>query len=637
MSIEKIIYDLESLDFLNASISDIYYKKKHFVNGKDLFYLKGLLSANLVKIERVFRYVYFSDISLESDRIDQRLFREQFPFLFKSFANKDYSIYNDDGSQKIVDGITYYTWMLKRFRNINLHAIISTPLSYTMRIDESFIQAFPKIADSICYVKDGELTISGMLIMVLAALSSNDSKAFLSNFVNVWGKSICGNIGNDGVNEYKKTLELIFADMLRNNYEVDIREKNNDKNILDSIFGRIYTDVQITKINENILRFCLDLSQCVKAPRFCVSGQIEMTADKCILMVDKGSNIGEYFINDYTLKIYNIQAFIETCQSAPPFLGLVYLYHNNITELKDISDVDIERLSKLNKPKFYRDKNIMILCCGANFADMREINKSASEGVQKALLDIEEKLVFELGIPVYNTYSKLSVILKELNVPLELTSRLIVLRNFAAHYGMLNDYYFYNQETGYYIDLPFIFSVFNDLIIYLDSIGNHNYANYVRKQYFLHIINNLIGVKYKRIFLKSILLFHRYGDKVAESCFDINQSLNTAKYSIIDSETERLIVSFSPYRFNFIIPPKVYRFTDNKFYFNRLTLIKIQGKDLSVSDVPLGRDELVFLKTPATDFSKIKSNGKIVDFDLMDTYDEGVLTIQTYKAKEQSV
>ena len=239
MSIRKTIFDLHSLEFLNAPISQIYHRKKHFVNGKDLSYLKGVLSADLVQIERGFRYVYFSDISLESDRIDQRLFREQFPFLFERFANKCYSIYNADGSQKIVDGIAYYTWMLERFRNINLHAIISTPLSNTMRIDESFIQAFPKIAESISYVKNGELTIAGMMIMILAALSQNDSKSFLCNFVNIWGKSIWGDIGNDSINEYINTLELVFADTFRNNYEVDIREKNNDKNILESIFGRI--------------------------------------------------------------------------------------------------------------------------------------------------------------------------------------------------------------------------------------------------------------------------------------------------------------------------------------------------------------------------------------------------------------
>ena len=63
MSIKKTIYDLHSLEFLNAPISEIYHRKKHFVNGKDLSYLKGMLSANLVQIERVVRYVYFSDIS----------------------------------------------------------------------------------------------------------------------------------------------------------------------------------------------------------------------------------------------------------------------------------------------------------------------------------------------------------------------------------------------------------------------------------------------------------------------------------------------------------------------------------------------------------------------------------------------
>lgn len=179
MSIRKTIFNLHSLVLLNAPISQIYHRKKHFVNGKDLSFLKGMLSADLVQIERGFRYVYFSDISLESDRIDQRLFREQFPFLFERFANKCYSIYNADGSQKIVDGITYYTWMLERFRNINLHAIISTPLSNTMRIDESFIQAFPKFAESICYVKNGELDWLSLIVMWTAGVANSQEESWI--------------------------------------------------------------------------------------------------------------------------------------------------------------------------------------------------------------------------------------------------------------------------------------------------------------------------------------------------------------------------------------------------------------------------------------------------------------------------
>lgn len=638
MSAKKTIYDLHSLEFLNAPISQIYYSKKHFVNGKDLSYLKGMLAANLVQIERGFRYVYFSDISLESEKIDQRLFREQFPFLYERFANNCYSIYNADGSQKIVDGITYYTWMLERFRNINLHAIISTPLCNTMRIDESFIQTFPRIADSIYYVKDGELTIAGMLIMVLAVLSQRDSKSFFCNFANIWGKALWGNMGSADINERRNTLEQALADTFRNNYEVNIRENNNDGNLLESIFGLIYPDVQITMINQNTRRFSLDLSERVKAPRFCVSGQIEMTTDKCIMTVDKGSNIGKYFDKDYVLKIYDVKTFSDICKSAPPFLGVAYLYHNNITELKDISDVDMERLSKLNKPKFYVNKNLTILCCGANFSDMREINKSASEGVQKAFLNIEEKFVFELGIPVYNTYSKLSAVLNKLNTPFELVSRLIVLRNFAAHYGMLNDYYFYNCEMGYFLDLPFVFSTFYDFIAYLDSMENKNCADYVRKNFHYHILNNLIGVKYKRIFQQSISLFRRNGDKVIiECCSDIDRALKTANSSIIDNETERIIISCSIDKFNFNIPAKVYQFSDNKFYFDRLTLIKIQGENLSVNNVSLEKDELVFFKTPTTDFSKIKSSGMAVDFELINTREKGILIIQTYKIKEQNV
>lgn len=143
MNKEKIIYDFQSLDFLNATIAEIYHRKKHYVVGKDLLNFKCTLAAYFVRIERVFRYVYNSDISLDVCKLDTELFAKQFPFIFNNFAKNQYVMLSDNGEEVKVDGISYLFWFLEKFRNINLHSVISTPLATTMQVEQDFIDAFP--------------------------------------------------------------------------------------------------------------------------------------------------------------------------------------------------------------------------------------------------------------------------------------------------------------------------------------------------------------------------------------------------------------------------------------------------------------------------------------------------------------
>lgn len=52
---QKKKYNIRSLDFLNASIDEIYYRKKHYITGVDLLNFKGQMSSYFVQIERLFR------------------------------------------------------------------------------------------------------------------------------------------------------------------------------------------------------------------------------------------------------------------------------------------------------------------------------------------------------------------------------------------------------------------------------------------------------------------------------------------------------------------------------------------------------------------------------------------------------
>lgn len=167
---QKIKYDFKSIDFLNATIDEIYYRKKHYITGKELLMLKGVLSSYFVQLERTFRYVYFSDISVDTKRIDLALFKRQFPFIFETFYNNSYEIHPDNTEAYSADGITYYTWLLEQLRNINLHAVVSTAVAKIFQVDESFISKIPRFSDKITYSKNGVLTIAGMFGLLLPTL-----------------------------------------------------------------------------------------------------------------------------------------------------------------------------------------------------------------------------------------------------------------------------------------------------------------------------------------------------------------------------------------------------------------------------------------------------------------------------------
>lgn len=88
---QKRIYNFNSLEFLNAPVDEIYYRKKHYIKGVDLLNFKGQMSSYFVQIERLFRYVYFSDISLDIENIDIELLKKHYPFIFENFSKKQYS------------------------------------------------------------------------------------------------------------------------------------------------------------------------------------------------------------------------------------------------------------------------------------------------------------------------------------------------------------------------------------------------------------------------------------------------------------------------------------------------------------------------------------------------------------------
>ena len=53
MEKDKKLYEFNSLEFLNAGVDEIYYRKKHYISGKDTMFLKSMMAGKILQFERM--------------------------------------------------------------------------------------------------------------------------------------------------------------------------------------------------------------------------------------------------------------------------------------------------------------------------------------------------------------------------------------------------------------------------------------------------------------------------------------------------------------------------------------------------------------------------------------------------------
>ena len=636
MEKDKKLYELNSLELLNAGVDEIYYRKKHYISGKDTMFLKSMMASMVLPFERMCRYVYYSDIHIPESCYDL-VFKEQFPFIYEKFHNKKYCLIWK-GEKTSINGIAYFTRLLEHIRNINLHAVISTSLTTEMQIDSAFIDEFPKISENVAYQKNGILTIAGMLIMVFAVMRSNpdggkekgdidnDLKKHINHFSNIWGNAIWG---IEQRSQKTKELYEYIQGAFRTSYEVEIRKPAVTDDILEMIFGDLFPDM-VRVSRDNKLYFSLDLSAREHAPYFGVTGNIREEDSRHFLTIDKGSNIGKYFSDNYELLIEDKAVFMELCNSVPPFLAVAYSYHNGICRLSELNVDDIERIKKLNRPKFYRNKDITILCSGTRYADMREINKSLTEGMLRFLLQFENDLIFWLDIPVYFGYSKLAKVLGKLRLSDEVKSKVVALRNFCAHYGMLNNFHNTDKKNGYFIDIPFIVKTIYTLTDELDRNGYSEIARSVSINFHEKAINHLIGVKYKRLFEMSLAMFSSPQSQIVRLINDFNRSWKTVENSVIDSDAENIFMrARRPFSFSSKNP--IYPGHTNKFTFYSLTLICVECEGIKFREVEAPQSKIMFFRTGAKNPDVFSIGDEKISLELVSEQQDGLIKKLFYK------
>lgn len=634
---QKPIYEFRSIDFLNATIDEIYHRKKHYVTGIDLLGFKCELASYFVRIERVFRYVYFSDISLDVNKLDTELFKKQFPFLYDNFANNEYAMQSNKVGEVKTDGITYFFWFFERFRNINLHSVVSTPLNTTMRIDPSFIEVFPEISERVVYVKNGLLTVAGMLIMLFSIVDDGNIEALLSYFSKNWGKAIWGDLSRAAANEKRKSLTDFLNGTFKTDYGVKIRDTDLSGDILKDLFGRLYEDVELEYcVADDILKFNLDISERIRAPWFGVSGSLSECDDGYVLKINEGSNFGEYFKADYELKITDKEYFCERCNHLPPFMPVAYCYRKGVTEVGQRGDELNGKVKKLKSADFYKEKDLAILCAGKEYADLKAINKCVAENTMRLFLDFEEKMIFSLNINVFGTYSKLSYIVNKLEVPTELSRRLTAVRNFCAHYGVLGNIWCNGNREGVLIDLKFIVAVLVDFVTFLRDNDYGKYAYFLTQDIHKYIFSGIIGVIYKTMFLNSVCLSETGdGEKIKALLKGISTSLSTAEKSIVSGDDEKMFSVFTERGFAFKISKSVSPLHYGVYEFRELNLIVIEGEGIVINGCPLKKKECAFIETDAMNLKAVTLSNPNAKLRLDRTETAGILNKYYYVISEE--
>lgn len=635
---------VKSLEFLNTNLVYLYDRKHHYVDiGKDFGEFKNYFTGYLQSLERVYKNVYLSDISLDISKIDVEIFKRQYPALYEKIGNKSYTIYHKDETKEVINGISYITWLVERIRNINMHAVTNVK-ECEFLVDPNFIKEFPLISDNVKYVNDGVLTIMGMIVIIFSLLDEKSSWVEKYSFANVfasnWGKFVWKEDGDGAYENYKYYFAEYFKTHFKNDFEIDIRkEEEHNTDILHAIFGNQYSNTNII-VESDKAYFDIDLAN-TRVLHYGCHGILKRQDDGILLIVRKGSYWGAYFENDYVLKIKNEQAFIDIACKVPPFMLVAYLYllGKDFYDISELTEYQTTMLLKLNKPKFYKNKGLTILLALKTEADIREVGKTLSEKLLCLFLSLEEKILFVENVKLYSGYSKLSQLLKKLDCPEILLNKLIILRNFSAHAYLLNEYV--ANQYAYKVTVDFIFETIQEFLEFLENKyhgqSEFDYFTFFRKRANLYLWNNCIGLKYKRIFANSINLFDRIKVQkdLQKQINDLVLNFGAVDNSVITPEIEEkyFVGKYYSFRYHHKEIPSI---KETQITFRELTRIKLLfDSDFEIYNVKCTKKELNLLKSNRKYEREITIDGMPVKFELTKECQKGIVVEKTYKVSKE--
>ena len=455
------------IELLNMTAQDFYKGKIQFVDRSYFSHLKANILSGIIDIERTIRGTFGCDLSMAS--IDENILKQMYP-------NACLTMFND-GNSVDIEKLSYY---LTSLRNINAHVFISKEDTSFLESDFSFLQNKKHFHGSIKYLNNDKVTVAGILFIILNFLRSQ-SIAILNKDDYLVGVISNGKYelddGQRFVNEISHT-----------NLEIEIRKKRGS-DVATSIMGELFD-----KASTDGTKYSISIGR-ETYPTF----KVDCTLDGNRLIIQKRSLTRTYYKEDYVLKIEDEKEFIRLANLLPPF-GLVdYLYESGITvfnkESASVINGRFEIISKINRPKFYADKNLALLMFKDKASDFRIMSSLMTDGLSRLLLATENFIYRTRKINRGSDYTSLAKALSYINTPDEILNEVIYLRNFCAHGYILNDYLIYRDEVRQFT-LEYIIKTIKSLSDFLERNQKdvfNNFKEYKRE----FLINKILKIKYK--------------------------------------------------------------------------------------------------------------------------------------------
>ena len=519
-------FGVNTIELLNTGIDRFYSYEADFIDVNKVVEFKAMFITFMNQLERVFNGVFGKAFRIDNDE-DAELFKELFPVVYKAATRK----HSKEGLNKLCSILTV-------FRNINAHAYCEC--DYAKELDAKYIlEQLPNYNPSVIYwTKDNVPTLAGIIALLFFLSNDTCAKTFIRSDIwdgfieklNFFGKDYKPNL-------YDFPTKVMEANQI--NDEIDIRKDNSSDTIIDSIFGRFSKEI----IEENG-EYKYQNGNEFEDSSFHVSFKLQKKTNSYVLCIQQNSNYHCYFSDDYMLEIKDVESFVKWCNSVPPFMFVVFLYKAKIAVYtkESINEKMKELVLKLNKPKFYVDKNVDTLFLSDSLSDIRMGGQVVSIGINYCLY-MFELMIFKrqnLGI---DRYSTLRQSLEKIDLPTSILNKIVSIRNFFSHYHLLGDTHVVGNGSAK-IDIKFVIMAFDEFIKWLEEFDSYKARN-VSNDFYYRVICNMILFKYADMMKKSDRFLKKPDSGSFEAVYKTNKRIEN---SFITESVEELIKRMYPDR-----------------------------------------------------------------------------------------
>ena len=491
----------EMIRFLNSKARDFYNCNHKFEFKQYSSFFKTNLLTGLIDLERVIKGTFGCDIFMKYANIDD------LNIMFPNATKEIFKLENEDSLKQMGR-------MLEILRNMNAHAYLCDRDFEFFNFDFSCLKNQTRFNNEIKYF-DKEITIAGVIFIVLNFLREESINTLIKKD-DIFSLIACGKIS-------KKSNGRFVAEISGVDLEQEIR-KCHYQDLPSSIIG------DYSKYNSgNLNQFNVEIGN-HRFPTFKVSGLVDGNKVK----IFAGSLTKTYYKNDYTLEICDMDSFIELSNEMPPFALIDFLYSNGVNMFgKDTKlACNLELAKKLNKPKFYTDKNIYILSLPSTVSDYRLVSSIVSDVVTKITLELEEYIYKTRGIKRRGNISSIGLALTHLKLSSKCIDDIKYIRNFSTHGYALSDCLIYGDNVKQFT-LDYVIDSFKALFdeLKVNAFDIYKYTGTLICSYF---VNVLVSAKYKlgimlgREILKDYPYFNKK-DMAVKNGFINNSSLDIEK------------------------------------------------------------------------------------------------------------